>query len=111
MIEIGVELQIFLTAVWVGLVVSAIFKTLGGVQRLLKQKKWLICLEDGIYWLWLSWYIFEQIFLATKGVIRWYFVLGIVVGIWSTHTILCCAKKVVNIIKKMLAKEDEKKYY
>lgn len=111
MLEIDMELHIFLSAVWTGTVVFNVFMVLGLAEATFRFNKFLICLVDGCYWLWTSWYVFVQIFRATNGVIRWYFILGIVVGIWSTHMIWYSAKKVVKLIEKKLANKYKKKYY
>lgn len=103
--EINVEISIFLNSIGTGMVVCIVFQLLSLFQLLHKKKKWLVNIEDIIYWCWFSIYVFRRIFLTSSGVIRWYIIAGIVLGVWSTHKIWYGAKKVVIYSAKKLAKE------
>lgn len=107
---IGNEINIFINAIGTGGLVCLVYNMLTLVQMLHKKNKKLICVEDMVYWCWVSVYVFWRIFQSTFGVIRWYILLGIVFGVWSTHTIWYSAKKVVNNMLKKLAKEPKSKY-
>lgn len=102
--DIHVEIGILLNSIGTGMVVCIVYKCLSLFQLLHKKQKWLINLEDTAYWLWFSVYNFVRIFQATSGVIRWYIIVGVVLGVWSTHNIWYAAKKVVINSAKKLAK-------
>lgn len=100
---IGNEINIFINAIGTGGLICLVYSILSMFQLLHSKNKWLIYLEDIIYWCWVSVYVFCRIYESTFGVIRWYILLGIVLGVWSTHTIWCSGKKVFINIKKKLA--------
>lgn len=110
MLDVAAEINILLYAIGTGVVACMVYQVLTLFQLLHKKVKWLICLEDMCYWIWLSVYVFSRIFQSTFGIIRWYIVVGIVLGVWATHTIWYSVKKVMIKIIKRLAKGLKSKY-
>ena len=113
--DIKRELIGFLTAVNAGVVVRLSYHSLVCLRKIFKHKKVMIELEDALYWLAVSIYLFVQIYHTSNGVIRWYFVLGIVFGaIISTifiRKMKKVLKKIYNIpLVKNIAEKSKKRY-
>lgn len=102
MLEISKELEVFLGAIWTGMFVYLIQIFMEISVKYIVKKGCLLHIQDLAYWVWVSIYVYRQIFLYTYGVMRWYFFLGIVLGSWSGYTIWCAIKKVIRIRKKDL---------
>lgn len=104
MLKIAMELHVFFYAVWTGCVVYGIYGLIRLARRILKHSIILISVEDLIFWIFTSVYTYHHIFLSTFGVLRWYFLMGIVVGVCSAHIIWCMIEKITEKIIKSLVK-------
>lgn len=82
---IGAELLTFVYAVLTGVIVPVSYYILLLVRKLIRHSNLAAGIEDLIFWTIMSGYIFRQMYLTTYGSIRWYFILGMVLGIVSTH--------------------------
>ena len=76
----------------------------------------MIGIEDILFWIFTAVYTFVQIYQTSSGVIRWYFVLGIVVGAFLISKILekieRKMKKIGDLHKgKTVAKKIKRGYY
>ena len=80
MIGIGSEALIFLYAVLGGMAVFSAYCVLICFRRIIKHGRALTGLEDILFWIGASGFIFKQMYDTTYGSIRWYFILGVVVG-------------------------------
>lgn len=100
--EISEELGVLLNAVWTGCVVGNIYGMLIVIRGVIKHRDWMISIEDFGFWIFASVYVFEQVLLTNNGNWRWYIIIGIVVGSWSTYTIWCVVKKLVEKLGKAL---------
>ena len=73
-------------------------------------------IEDFLYWIATAIYLFVQIYHTSNGSIRWYFVLGVVLGV-AVSTFLW--KRIEKMLKKIydlqsgenIAKSRKKRYY
>ncbi len=99
---ISEELYILLSAVWLGCVVGAVHEVLCTIREIVKHREWIVNLEDFFYWIFVSVYVFESIFLVNNGNWRGYICIGVVVGVWSIHTIWYVLKKVFLKVRKTL---------
>ena len=61
----------------------------------------LVNVEDAVYWICMAWYLFEQIYHVSNGVIRWYFVVGIIVGAAVFYTV---EKRIRNRVNRYVKK-------
>ncbi|WP_164690039.1 spore cortex biosynthesis protein YabQ [Luxibacter massiliensis] len=105
MLGIGKEAFIFVYAALSGIVVLLSYQALRVFRRLIRHHIVLINLEDFLYWVAVSIYLFWQMYKTTYGSIRWFFVLGVVCGILFSNFILSAAKKLFRKIKKVLEKK------
>lgn len=77
---IGKEITIFLQALLAGNVVFWIYYLIRKIRKLIKHNLFFISLEDFLFWIGSGIYLFVQMFNTSNGSIRWYFILGVVVG-------------------------------
>ena len=95
------ELLAFLQAIFAGNMVCLVYDALRIWRRILRHNLWIIALEDILFWVWTSIHIYVRIFQTCDGIIRWYFVVGTIVGGILTYCIM------EKILKKYVA--DSKK--
>lgn len=99
---IGNELSVFIQAVLAGNLVCLVYYALRILRRIVKHNLLAISLEDIVFWLWTAIHLFVQIYHASDGSIRWYFVVGVSIGGIVTY---CLMEK---IMKKYVAKLGKK---
>ena len=104
MLGIGKEVLIFLYAGLSGVVVLYSYQILRLLRRLVMHPMAVVNLEDLLYWLGVSIYLFRQMYMVTYGSIRWFFILGVVCGIVFANLTIYLAKKIYGKIKKSLEK-------
>lgn len=105
MLGIGKEVMIFLYAGLSGIVVLFSYQILRLLRRLIGHHIIVVNLEDFIYWIGVSIYLFRQMYMTTYGSIRWFFILGVVCGIILANLVLSLAKKMYGNVKKNLEKK------
>lgn len=116
MLGIRGEILGLLTAILSGGIVRIWYQCLICFRYVIKHKLIAIEIEDLLFWIGTAFYLFVQIYHTSNGSIRWYFVLGIVLGVLIS-TIFC--KKIEKSLKKIynlqtgehIAKSRKKRYY
>lgn len=101
---IGIELLTYIYAVMTGIIVPVSYCVLLLVRKLIRHSNLATGIEDLIFWIAMSGYIFHQMYVTTYGSIRWYFILGIMTGIVTT----CFAGKRIRKISAKVKKSLEK---
>ena len=76
----------------------------------------VIELEDLLFWIGTAVYVFVQIYHTSSGVVRWHFILGVVLGTLVATVFLRKMKKMLKKIYdfhlgKNIAKKHKKRYY
>ena len=99
---IGAELSVFLQAVLTGNLVYLAYCVLRIIRRIIKHNLFWVSLEDILFWIGTGFFVFIRIFQTSSGSIRWYFVVGILLGGIITHEIIS------KISKKYIAKTQKK---
>ena len=95
------ELSIFIQAILAGNITYFVYTMLRVFRRILKHNLFWISLEDILYWIGTGLYLFICAYQSSNGSIRWYFVLGVLVGGILTHRIICkIPKKNIDKSKK-----------
>lgn len=105
MLELEREFAIFLHSVLMGVIILAFYFCFEALRHLFPHKMWMIHMEDIAYWCTASVYLFVQIYHTNNGKIRWFSVLGVVIGVaflWKTFSIL------QKIVKKIYVFVDRK---
>lgn len=90
---IGAEAGIFLYAALAGVEAAAAYSVLVYFRKIVPHSGWAVSLEDFIYWLGASVYIFRKMYETTYGGIRWFFVLGMLCGAAAGHAGIRTAAK------------------
>ena len=93
---LGAEAMIFLYAGLSGLTVLAGYDVLRWFRRIIRHHDFLVGVEDILYSVAVSIYLFRQLYVTTYGSIRWYFIAGILLGI--------LLKKMLTNLRKSLEK-------
>ena len=96
------ELTVFLQAVLAGNLVYLVYFMIRIFRRILKHNLFWISVEDAIFWIVTGFYLFFKIYQTSNGTIRWYFVLGVLVGGIFTHRIIS------KIMKKNIDKSKKR---
>ena len=105
MLGIDREFMIFLHAILTGIFVTAVYLGLRVLRRIFGHPLWVINIEDFLYWVFTSQYFFVQIYHTSNGEIRWYFVLGVLVGAALMRFLVLLAKKIDRKLSDLLDKK------
>lgn len=97
---ISIELKFFLISVLWGCILLLIYDCLRIFRRLIKHDSFFIALEDLIFWVAASLYIFAMIYKQNNGIIRGFSVMGMAIGMVLYHYI--ASDFLVNMITKLL---------
>ena len=97
---IGVEAEVFLYAVLTGISVLSVYKALSCFRHILPHSSLAEGVEDLLFWLGASVYIFRQMYETTYGSIRWVFVRGVLFGAGGGIGLLKLAAKVLRLRKR-----------
>lgn len=95
---IGKELFIFLLAILAGGIVRLAYCCISCVRNLVHHVHWVIELEDLIYWVGTAIFLFVQIYYTSSGSVRWYFILGVGIGVTAMSLFLVAFRKVCRKI-------------
>ena len=96
-VGIDKEVYVFLCAILTGNLVYLMYSVIRVMRRLIKHTLFWISLEDVIFWLLIGVFLFARINETCMGIIRWYFVIGVLLGMVLTHYII------LKITKKYIA--------
>ena len=113
---IGEELMIFVAALLAGAVLKTAYTALGCLREVIPHGRIAVEAEDLLYWIAASIFLFVQIYYTSNGSIRWYFLLGVVLGVLFISIFFRWIKKVHKKIytqkikksKNFLASHKEK---
>lgn len=78
--EIGEELIIFLVSIVTGILLRLVYQSIDCLRQMIRHSRLAMGVEDMIFWLGAALYVFVQIYHTSDGSIRWYFILGLVLG-------------------------------
>ena len=70
------------------------------IRRLVRHHPLAVGVEDIGFWLLVSAYVFRQMYCTTYGSIRWFFVLGIAVGLLTAVGVQHLLKRIFRKLKK-----------
>lgn len=77
---IGKELSTFLQAILAGNTVFWSYQLLRILREIIKHHPFFVSAEDFFFWIGTGFFLFCRMYDTSDGSIRWYFVLGVVVG-------------------------------
>lgn len=93
MLNIKKELLVFFCACLTGVNVRAGYEILIFLRKMIIHNNLVKGIEDLFYWIFMSAYIFSQIYATTYGSIRWYFLLGLVFGVAVIQKLIAPGEK------------------
>lgn len=91
-------------AVLAGCIIRLIYRFISCIRQVIKHAKVVIEAEDLIYWVGIAIYLFVQIYYTSDGSIRWYFVLGVVLGVGLSSIFI---KKMEKLYKKIYTRKGK----
>ena len=84
-----------------GNLVYLVYLAIRVFRRILRHNLFWISVEDALFWIAVGFYLFLEIYQTNNGKVRWYFVLGVLVGgILTHHIIMKITKKYIDKSKK-----------
>ena len=98
------EFMVFLAAVLSGGIIRLVYRCISCFRQIVRHNLTVIGIEDLIFWMGTAVYVFVQIYHTSDGSIRWYFILGVVLGAVLAAFLIRQAEK---IHKKMYARSKK----
>lgn len=98
--EIIVELMFFLISILWGAIIILAYDSLRILRRLIKHKPLLIGIEDLIFWVLTSVFIFSMIYRENDGIIRGFSIMGMALGMVAYHYLI--SDLFVKLITKLI---------
>ena len=102
MLNIKKELLVFFCACLTGVNVRAGYEILIFLRKMIIHNNLVKGIEDLFYWIFMSTYIFSQIYATMYGSIRWYFLLGLVFGVVVIQKLISSGEKIHKKTRKNL---------
>ncbi len=103
------EISVFLCACFSGMVTALAYQMLLALRMAVSHTRLLENVEDFLYWSGVGIYLFYQAYCTTYGVIRWHFILGVVIGFVVVKYLAFRLRSVLWKIQKKLEKTGENK--
>lgn len=103
MLGIEQEVLVFAVAVLSGAGLRLLYRCLGCFREIVRHSLIAIGIEDITFWIFCALYLFVQIYQTSNGSIRWYFILGIVVGAVLMTVFL---RKLKKLFEKIYTKKS-----
>lgn len=97
---ITVELEFFLISILWGLILMLVYDALRILRRLIKHDEFFLAVEDLIYWVAASLFIFAMLFKVNNGIIRGFSIMGMAIGMLLYHTLL--SDMIVNSVTRFI---------
>lgn len=104
MLGLEKEMTIFVHAVIAGMLVYGTYTLLRIIRRIIKHNLCAISIEDFLFWTGTSLYLFVEIYYTSDGSVRWFFVLGVVLGMLLFSFFVFWVKKIYKKIEKSIDK-------
>ena len=97
---IMIELRFFLISILWGVILLLVYDGLRIFRRIIKQNSFAIAMQDLLFWVVSSVFIFSMMYRKNNGIIRGFSIMGMILGMLVYHNIL--SDPVVNIVTKVL---------
>jgi spore cortex biosynthesis protein YabQ len=98
--EITVELQFFFISILWGSIILLFYDVLRIIRRLVKHGVIFLTIEDILFWIAASIFIYTMIYRQNNGIIRGFSIMGMTIGMLLYHYIV--KDSFVNIITKII---------
>lgn len=107
MLGLEQELDIFVHAVLSGILVYGSYTGIRMLRRFIKHNIQAISVEDFLFWVATSLYLFISIYKTSNGSVRWFFVAGVLIGMALLSFGMFLLGKIWTKIKKSVDKSPE----
>ncbi|NLK27498.1 MAG: hypothetical protein GX306_04035 [Clostridiales bacterium] len=97
---ITIELEFFLVSILWGAIILLSYDGLRILRRLIKHNGFLLALEDLIFWVATSVFIFSMIYTENNGIIRGFSIMGMAIGMVLYHYLI--SEWLVTMITKII---------
>lgn len=97
---ISVELQFFLVSIIWGALLLLVYDMLRILRRLIKHGEFLVAMEDLIFWVCASLFIFVMMYKENNGIIRGFSIMGMAIGIIIYH--FAISELLVGFLTKLI---------
>lgn len=109
MIGIGEEISIFLQAFLTGSIVFFSYNCIRVIRRIVKHNLFFVSVEDFLFWGSTSIYLFVEMYRTSDGRIRWFFVIGAVVGLLAMYGVTVPFRKLYRKFQKRMDRKMDRK--
>lgn len=109
---IGLEVQFFLVSILSGAILLIVYDIIRIFRRIVKHSKALVAIEDILFWVASSIFIFNMMYKQNNGDIRGFSIMGMLIGMIVYNHILSkvvvnasttIINKIIWVIKKIIA--------
>ena len=100
MLGIGKEMSIFVAACLAGNLVAMVYCAIRVFRRMVSHSLFWVSMEDLVFWVAAGLYLFMEMYRTCNGAIRWYFVIGVLLGGILTLKLFQKLKKVIDKSRK-----------
>src|SRR5690554_5818845 len=97
---ITIELHFFMISILWGAIILLAYDQLRVLRRIIRHNNLSITIQDMIFWILASVFIFAMIYVKNSGTIRGFSVMGMVIGMVIYHYIL--SDLIVMLISRMI---------
>lgn len=97
---ITIELQFFLVSILWGALVLLAYDLLRILRRVIRHNSFFVIVQDLLFWVLASLFIFAMIYIENSGTIRGFSVMGMVIGMLMYHYIL--SDSIVMLVNRMI---------
>ncbi len=104
---ISTEAAVFFYAGLSGMTVLSAYGILVCIRRIIPHSAAAVNIEDLIFCVGTSGYLFRQMYATTYGSVRWYFILGVVCGGLLEYFVIFSVKKLYVKSRKKLEKSKK----
>ena len=109
--QILAEIHFFVSSVTIGVLESVIYDGVRILRRVIPHHKVMVALEDLLFWLVTLFLMFFCLYDMNDGVLRWFSVVGVLIGIriykkifgeYLVEMVSAVLNKALDIVKKVL---------
>ena len=109
--QILAEIRFFVSSVTIGVLESVIYDGVRILRRVIPHHKVMVALEDLLFWLVTLFLMFFCLYDMNDGVLRWFSVVGVLIGIriykkifgeYLVEMVSAVLNKALDIVKKVL---------
>ena len=79
------EGQFFLFSIFSGILLLFAYDFFRILRAIIPHKKWVIFIQDYLFWLISGFFVFIMVYQLNSGAIRGFCIMGILLGMWGYH--------------------------